>query len=200
MTQHIKTMIITMAVALMLGSPALAGKNDVVKGGKSWIADALATDDNTVELNEAIVAPQGHQVVDSTGAVLGQVTSLGLGYTINVGVDLPDGRLAILAVTKTGYPTVVALLSESTDCSGPYYTLGYGRGPNAFFVPRSAVGPDSVLYAEDEGGVLAGNIRLMSTWNVGQNRCDPFGQWRKDTIPMFAAKDLSGYVTPFGLE
>ena len=209
MTQHfLKTMLITMAVALMFGTPALAGKDDVIKGGKSWIAEAINGNDatsTTAELTEtSLTVSDPLAVVDSTGAVVGLIAKItrslkAEGDRVSVGVRLDDGRVAHVMAFRNYLMGDAMLFSESADCSEPLYFKS-GNKPNTRFLDRSGVA-NNTLYMEAPNGTYAGgNIQQNSAWSPSLKKCVAWtGRWTKSAIQVFPAKTLD-YLPPYAME
>ena len=156
---------------------------------------------NAVVTTQDVSGPSygGLKAVDSTGAVVGIIGMLGAGANVNTAVTIDDGRLTIVVVNREFLMGTGALVSTSLDCSGPFYILS-SNGPNAFLLDRTAVGPNGDLYTEAEDGAYAGNLRINSSWNPGQDTCTEYAAgWRKDAIPVFLSK-TTDFVAPFSVE
>ena len=139
-------------------------------------------------------------VVDSTGAVVGQVNGRTSLVSVEILFRLDDGRLVTgLKVEANKVPFGPELRSVSLECLGPFSVeTGFA---SAIFLPLVAVGPDDILYIADDLSV-AGPVTTFSSWNSELKQCTPLEQTRTsyvEFVPVIPIVQLN-FVPPFHIE
>ncbi len=139
-------------------------------------------------------------VVDSTGAVVGQVHGRASINSVEILIRLDDGRLVtglrVAAHEPNKMPFGEELRSKSLGCLGPFFVeTGLTA---AIFLPFATVGPDDWLYiADDLSG--AGPVTTLSSWNSKLELCTDLEQTGPTSVQFDPVMQLN-FVPPFHIE